>query len=48
MADEGRDMAVFGGNFDLLVDHGVSFRFASGLVGFLARAHRYDCKETGP
>jgi hypothetical protein len=35
MADEGGDVTVLGGDFDLLVDHGVAFRF--WFLGFLAR-----------
>src|ERR1700722_11810090 len=49
MADEGGGVAVFGGNLDLPVDHGVSFRCSvCRFLGVLGFAHRYDCKETGP
>ena len=44
MADEGGGVAVLGGNFDLLVDHG---RFSLAFSRFLDLGVEYDCKETG-
>jgi hypothetical protein len=44
MADEGGDVAIPGGDFDLRVDHVVAFRSRFAPFCF---SIGYDCKETG-